>query len=246
MSFQWPEMLWLALALPALVGAYVWVLRRKKKLALRYANLAIVREAMSAGQTLRRHIPPLLLLAALALMVLAIARPNAVVTLPSQHETVILAMDVSGSMRAADVEPNRLAAAQTAAKAFIAEQPENVRVGIVAFAGTATVAQAPTRDREALVAAMRSSGGRTVSGVLSRLIPATRRESGWTLRTTSNTALRSAGDAASSRAGSTPRKRTSVDGAVFSTAHQVKSAPALTSRNASVLPRLSGPAGASR
>ena len=154
MSFQWPEMLWLALALPALVGAYVWVLRRKKKLALRYANLAIVREAMSAGQTLRRHIPPLLLLAALALMVLAIARPNAVVTLPSQHETVILAMDVSGSMRAADVEPNRLAAAQTAAKAFIAEQPENVRVGIVAFAGTATVAQAPTRDREALVAAI--------------------------------------------------------------------------------------------
>jgi Ca-activated chloride channel family protein len=154
MSFQWPEMLWLALALPALVGAYVWVLRRKKKLALRYANLAIVKEAMSAVQTMRRHIPPLLLLAALALMVLAIARPNAMVTLPSQHETVILAMDVSGSMRAADVEPNRLVAAQVAAKAFIAEQPENVRIGIVAFAGTATVAQAPTRDREALVAAI--------------------------------------------------------------------------------------------
>jgi Ca-activated chloride channel family protein len=154
MSFQWPEMLWLALALPALVAVYLAVLRRKKKLALRYANLTLVKEAMSARQTMRRHIPPLLLLAALAVMILAIARPDAMVTLPSQHESVILAMDVSGSMRAADVEPNRLAAAQAAAKAFIADQPENVRIGIVAFAGTATVAQAPTRDREALVAAI--------------------------------------------------------------------------------------------
>ena len=154
MSFQWPEMLWLALALPALVAVYLAVLRRKKKLALRYANLTLVKEAMSARQTMRRHIPPLLLLAALAVMILAIARPDAIVTLPSQHESVILAMDVSGSMRAADVEPNRLAAAQAAAKAFIADQPENVRIGIVAFAGTATVAQAPTRDREALVAAI--------------------------------------------------------------------------------------------
>jgi Ca-activated chloride channel family protein len=87
-------------------------------------------------------------------MIAAIARPTAVVTLPSQHETVILAMDVSGSMRATDVEPNRLVAAQVAAKSFIAEQPENVRIGIVAFAGTATVAQAPTRNKDELVAAI--------------------------------------------------------------------------------------------
>jgi Ca-activated chloride channel family protein len=77
-----------------------------------------------------------------------------VLTLPSQHETVILAMDVSGSMRATDVQPTRLAAAQAAAKAFIAEQPENVRIGVVAFAGTATVAQAPTRNHEDVVAAI--------------------------------------------------------------------------------------------
>ena len=75
-------------------------------------------------------------------------------TLPSQHEVVILAMDVSGSMRASDVEPNRLVAAQTAAKAFIAEQPDYVKIGIVAFAGTATVAQAPTRNKEDLYAAI--------------------------------------------------------------------------------------------
>src|SRR5688500_5128554 len=154
MSFQWPEMLWLAVLLPLLVAAYLLVLRRKKKLALRYASLAIVKEAMAASQTLRRHVPPLLLLAALVVMIRAIARPNAVETLPSQHETVILAMDVSRSMRATDVEPNRLVAAQNAAKAFIADQPENVRIGIVAFAGTATVAQAPTRNREDLVAAI--------------------------------------------------------------------------------------------
>jgi Ca-activated chloride channel family protein len=153
-TFLWPEMLWLYLALPLLVGAYLLVLRRKKKLALRYASLDLVKEAMGKGVGFRRHIPPLLFLLSLAIMIAAIARPTAVVTLPSQHETVILAMDVSGSMRATDVEPNRLVAAQVAAKSFIAEQPENVRIGIVAFAGTATVAQAPTRNKEDLVAAI--------------------------------------------------------------------------------------------
>jgi Ca-activated chloride channel family protein len=99
-------------------------------------------------------VPPLLFLLALGVMIAAIARPHAVVTLPSQHEMIILAMDVSGSMRATDVEPNRLVAAQNAAKAFIAETPENVMIGVVAFAGTATVAQAPTRNRDDVVAAI--------------------------------------------------------------------------------------------
>jgi Ca-activated chloride channel family protein len=154
MSFQWPEMLWLHLALLALVAAYFYALHRKKKFALRYASLTLVKDAMGAGQRWRRHVPPLLFLAALAIMITAVARPTAVVTLPSQHETVILAMDVSGSMRATDVEPNRLVAAQNAAKAFISDQPDSVRIGIVAFAGTATVAQAPTRNRDDLVAAI--------------------------------------------------------------------------------------------
>src|SRR3954465_1370370 len=154
MSFQWPEMLWLYLALPLLVAAYFYALSRKKKLALRYASLSLVKEAMGAGQKWRRHIPPVLFLLSLAVMIAAIARPQAVLTLPSTHETVIMAMDVSGSMRASDVEPNRLVAAQNAAKAFIADQPDSVRVGIVAFAGTATVAQAPTRNKEDLYAAI--------------------------------------------------------------------------------------------
>jgi len=153
MTFQWPEFLWLLAALPLLVALYVYLLRRKKKFAVRYSNLALLREAMS-GPSWRRHVPPLLLLVGLAALVVAIARPSAVMTLPSQHETVILAMDVSGSMRASDVEPNRLVAAQNAAKAFIADQPDSVRIGIVAFAGTATVAQAPTKNKEDLYAAI--------------------------------------------------------------------------------------------
>jgi len=153
MTFLWPELLWLMLAVPLLVGFYVWLLHRKKRFAVNYASLALVKEAMR-GSSWRRHLPPAVLLLALAVMIAAIARPAATVTLPSQHETVIMAMDVSGSMRATDVEPNRLVAAQNAAKAFIAQQPENVRIGIVAFAGTATVAQSPTRNREDLVAAI--------------------------------------------------------------------------------------------
>ncbi len=154
MTFLWPQFLWLLLALPMLVLLYVWLLRRKKKMALRYASLSIVREAMGTSQSWRRHIPPLLFLIALAAMLLASSRPSAVVTLPSDQQTIMLAMDVSGSMRATDVLPNRLVASQNAAKAFLAELPRHVRVGIVAFAGTAAVVQPPTLSREDLTAAI--------------------------------------------------------------------------------------------
>jgi Ca-activated chloride channel family protein len=154
MHFLWPQNLWLLLALPLLVLLYVWLLRRKRKLAVRYASLAIVKEAMGTGQQLRRHFPPLLFLLAMAAMLLASARPVAVITLPSNQQTIILAMDVSGSMRASDVQPNRLVAAQNAAKAFIQELPRHVKVGIVAFAGSAQVAQLPTINREDLVTAI--------------------------------------------------------------------------------------------
>ena len=154
MSFAWPEAFWLAVLLPLAVAGYLYLLRRKKKAALRYSNLALVKAAMGGAPAWRRHVPPALLLAALAAMIVAIARPEALVTLPANNETVILAMDVSGSMRATDVAPNRLAAAQAAAKQFIAEVPSSVKIGIVAFAGTATVAQAPTRNKEDLVAAI--------------------------------------------------------------------------------------------
>ncbi|HEX7054472.1 MAG TPA: VWA domain-containing protein [Burkholderiales bacterium] len=154
MSFAWPEALWLLALLPLAVALYFYLLRRRKKQALQYSSVALVKAAMAGAPAWRRHVPPALLAAALAAMIVAVARPEALVTLPSSNETVILAMDVSGSMRATDVEPTRLAAAQAAAKQFIAEVPSSVKVGIVAFAGTATVAQAPTRSKEDLIAAI--------------------------------------------------------------------------------------------
>jgi Ca-activated chloride channel family protein len=156
MNFLWPHFLWLLLALPLLALVYLWLLRRKKKLALRYASLSIVREAMGAGPSIRRHVPPLLFLLALAAMLIAAARPMTVMVLPSNQQTIILAMDVSGSMRAADVEPNRLIAAQEAAKSFLKDLPRTVKVGIVAFAGSAQIAQLPTTNRDDLVTAIDS------------------------------------------------------------------------------------------
>ncbi|MBT2303575.1 VWA domain-containing protein [Variovorax paradoxus] len=156
MNFLWPQFLWLLLAAPLLVLLYFWLMRRKKKLALRYASLSIVREAMGVRQNVRRHIPPFLFLLAMVAMLIAAARPMAVVVLPSNQQTIILAMDVSGSMRAADVQPNRLVAAQEAAKSFLKELPRHVKVGIVAFAGSANVAQLPTTNREDLVTAIDS------------------------------------------------------------------------------------------
>ncbi len=154
MTFLWPEMLWLVLAVPALVAGYFYLLRRKQETAVRYASLSMIKQAIGAGQKFRRHIPPLLFLIALIVMIVAVARPAAIVTLPSQYGTIILAMDVSGSMRATDVQPSRLAAAQAAAKAFVAEQPSNVRIGVVSFAATASVVQAPTQNRDDIVAAI--------------------------------------------------------------------------------------------
>jgi Ca-activated chloride channel family protein len=154
MNFLWPEMLVLLIAVPLLALLYVWLLRRRKKNAVRYAGLALVREAMSGSQSLRRHLPPALFLVSLTAMIVAIARPTAVITLPSAHETVILAMDVSGSMRANDVAPSRMVAAQEAARAFIAAQPRSARIGVVTFGGTAALVQPPTRSHDDLLAAI--------------------------------------------------------------------------------------------
>jgi Ca-activated chloride channel homolog len=154
MSFQWPGLLWLLLILPLLVLAYLWILRRKSRAAVRYASLGLVKEAMGVGAKIRRHIPPALYFIAMALLILAMARPMATVTLPTQKQTIILALDASGSMRAKDVEPSRLLASQAAAKQFIQEASPQTRIGLVVFAGTAQLVQPPTEDREALIAAV--------------------------------------------------------------------------------------------
>jgi Ca-activated chloride channel homolog len=154
MSFISPEYLWLLIVVPALIALYVVVIARRKKGAVRYASLDLVKEALGPAQRLRRHVPPLLFLLALTATLLAVARPTAVITLPSEQRTIVLAIDVSLSMRATDVEPNRLAAAQEAAKTFIQQQPADVRLGIVSFAGTALLVQSPTQNRDDLLAAI--------------------------------------------------------------------------------------------
>ena len=117
MSFIWPQYLWLLLLVPILVGAYVALLRRKK-IAVRFADLDIVKQAIGPGQAMRRHLPPALFLLALIATIFAIARPSALVTLPSEGRTIVLAIDVSLSMRASDILPSRIVAAQAAARDF--------------------------------------------------------------------------------------------------------------------------------
>jgi len=154
MSFIWPNLLWSLLALPLLVAGYFWILRQRRKSTVRLASIALAKQALGKGPGWRRHVPPLLLLLAFATLLFTLARPTATITLPMAERTIILAMDVSGSMRAEDVKPNRLVASQEAAKAFVADLPREVRVGVVSFAGTAAVVQAPTTSRDDIVAAI--------------------------------------------------------------------------------------------
>jgi len=143
-TFLWPEMLWLLLLVPGIVAIYLTLLARRKRTALRYASLELTTKA---GR-IRRYLPPVLFLLGLTAMIFAVARPHAVTMLPAYQETIILAMDASGSMRATDAKPNRLAVAQEAAKSFVAGLPRNVRVGVVEIAAAAAVVQSPTSNRE--------------------------------------------------------------------------------------------------
>ena len=154
MYFLWPLMLWLLLLIPALVVLYILAQRRRQRYALRYASLSLVKEALGRGPGFRRHIPPALFLSGLTVMIVALARPYTLVTLPSQEGTVILTMDVSGSMRADDLKPNRIEAAKSAARSFVEKQPSGVRIGVVSFSDNAFLVQAPTDDKEAVIAAI--------------------------------------------------------------------------------------------
>jgi Ca-activated chloride channel family protein len=154
MSFLSPELLWLLAFLPLLPALYVLALRRRKRDALRFPDMDLIRQAAAGGKAWRRHVPPALLFLALIAMFLAFARPSAVLTLPSERAVVVLAIDVSGSMRAADVAPDRMTVAKEAARAFVADQPRTTRVGLVAFSSSAMIAQDPTIAHEDVLAAI--------------------------------------------------------------------------------------------
>ena len=149
MSLLWPGSLYLFLVIPIIVVVYLLILRRRRGFAIRYSSLSLVREAASQQSWLRRHLPFILLLLALTSLVMALARPVATVSVPSNRATIILTIDVSLSMCSTDIPPNRMEAAKDAAQIFIQRQ-SGTQIGIVAFAGFAELVQPPTSDIRSL------------------------------------------------------------------------------------------------
>lgn len=154
MQFLWPSALPLLVIIPILVALYVLAQRRRKKYALRYSSVSLVRDALGRGPGIRRHIPPFFFLVGLTVLLVALARPYTTVSLLTNEATVILTMDVSGSMRAEDLKPSRLEAAKAAARGFVEKQAANTRIGVVSFAGGAALVQTPTTDKEVVIAAI--------------------------------------------------------------------------------------------
>ena len=165
MTFLWPTLLVLLAVLPVLVGVRIWGLRRRRS-GVRFSSLSLVRVAAPGSSRIRRHLPFALFVLGLGSLVLAMARPAAIVPVPSSRTTVVLAMDVSRSMCATDIPPNRLVAAEEAASSFVENQDSGTQIGIVAFAGFAEIVQVPTNDEEVLldVIASLATGRRTAVG----------------------------------------------------------------------------------
>jgi Ca-activated chloride channel homolog len=164
-TFLWPTLLLLLAALPVLVVLRIWALRRPRT-GVRFSSLSLVREAAPRSSWIRRHLPFALFALALGGLVLAMARPAAIVAVPTSRTTVVLAMDVSRSMCATDIPPNRLSAAKDAASSFVLGQDGDTQIGIVAFSGFAEIVQVPTDDEEVLldIIASLATGRRTAIG----------------------------------------------------------------------------------
>jgi len=166
MDFLWSGLLGLLVLLPILIAIYVWRLRRGRPSGVRYSSLALIRDAEPGSARLRRHLPVVLFIAALGAIIVAMARPVVILAVPTNQTTIILTIDVSGSMCSSDIPPSRLQAAEAAAAAFIKSQSASTRIGIVAFSGFAEVVAAPTNDQAALLDALQSlaTGRRTAIG----------------------------------------------------------------------------------
>ncbi len=166
MTFAWLPLLVLLLVVPALVGLYAWSLRRRRPRAARYSSLTLIREAGVSRARARRHLPFALVAASAGALVLALGRPAVVLSVPVNETTIILSMDVSGSMCSTDIAPTRLEAAEAAAIDFVKSQGSHTQIGLVAFSGFAAVVQPPTSDQGTLIDAIRSltTGRRTAVG----------------------------------------------------------------------------------
>ncbi|GJM38821.1 MAG: UPF0353 protein [Acidimicrobiales bacterium] len=175
MHLVWPLALSLLVVPVALVAYYLWMRTRRRKHAVTYANLPLVKLAAAQQRAYRRHIPFALIAIALVFSILAAARPHTERTVELNRTTIVLALDTSSSMCAIDVEPNRFRAAQDAVTAFIDATPEGTRVGIVTFSSSARLLVAPTDDRERLtgaVSSLRTSRGTAIGSAILESIDA--------------------------------------------------------------------------
>jgi Ca-activated chloride channel family protein len=166
MGFLWPALLALLLLIPLGAVAYVWFQRRRRPAAIRYSSLSLIRVALPRTSRFRRHLPFVLLLVASTALLMGFSRPYMVTSLPASEATIVLAIDVSGSMCSSDISPSRLQAAEDAAAQFIRSQGPGTQIGIVAFSGFAQIVQAPTNDQTLLLESLQSlvTGRRTAIG----------------------------------------------------------------------------------
>jgi Ca-activated chloride channel homolog len=165
MTFAWPAALAALVLLPVLVGAYVWSQRRRRAYALRFTNLELLREVAGPSPGRRRHVPAALFLLGLAALLFGLARPSLVLAVPRDEASVMLVLDVSGSMAATDLQPTRLGAATQAAKSLIAALPQGAQVGVVGFSQGASVVAPLSSDPRAASSALdrlRSGGGTAI------------------------------------------------------------------------------------
>ncbi|MDY7083970.1 MAG: VWA domain-containing protein [Actinomycetota bacterium] len=151
MSFSWPWALTALLAVPLLLAIRWWLNRRRKRSAVTVSSVALIRAALPGRTSWRRRIPVVLFLAGLLSLGFALGRPEASVSVPSNSTSVLLAIDVSGSMCSTDVQPNRFTVATDAARDFIREQQDGTRIGLVTFSGIAGLLVAPTTDKDSLL-----------------------------------------------------------------------------------------------
>ena len=175
MRFEWPFALLFLLAVPVLLGAYLWQIRRRRRTAVTYSSVALIRAAAPARTAWRRHVPIALLLCVLACLSVAAARPQMRTNVPTAGSAVIVALDVSGSMCSTDVDPNRLSAAQAAVHDFVQDQHSSTRIGLVVFSGSAQVAVAPTTDRQELlrtIDSLTTGRGTTIGAAILKAIDA--------------------------------------------------------------------------
>jgi Ca-activated chloride channel homolog len=171
MSFASPALLLGLLAVPVLLGLYLLVQRRRGRYAVRFTNVDLLANLVPKAPAWRRHVPPALYVAAMTALVIALARPSAMVAVPREDATIILAMDTSGSMMATDVAPSRLASAQQAATAFVDQLPKTFQVGLVTFGTSAQVVVPPTTDRAEIhdaIANLQADGGTALGDAIVR------------------------------------------------------------------------------